>query len=111
MSRVMMISSDCHAGALPETYKDYMPREYHSAADQWWLQYAREMMVRMGTFFDQEAVEQFAEKVEGEGSGKFEKGALDKASAATDAELWDFLCDPDSMIAPRCGEYDAQVRL
>ena len=47
MSRVLMISSDCHAGALPDTYKAYMPRDLHNAVDAWWLQYAREMMVRM----------------------------------------------------------------
>ncbi|MEH6583361.1 MAG: amidohydrolase family protein [Halioglobus sp.] len=111
MSRVLMISSDCHAGALPDTYKDYMPAQYHEAADAWWLQYAREMMVRMGTFFDQEAVEAFASKVDGEGTGKFEQGALAKADQASDLELRDFLCDPGSMIAPRRGEYDAAVRL
>ena len=59
MSKVVMISSDCHAGALPEGYKPYMPKEFHSAADIWWLQYAREMMKRMGTFFDQEAAQEF----------------------------------------------------
>ena len=37
MSRVVVISSDCHAGALPATYKDYMPAKYHEAADAWWL--------------------------------------------------------------------------
>ncbi len=33
MSRVVMISSDCHAGGLPEDYKPYMEAEFHDAAD------------------------------------------------------------------------------
>jgi predicted TIM-barrel fold metal-dependent hydrolase len=111
MSNILMISSDCHAGAMPETYKDYMPKQYHAAADAWWLQYAREMMVRMGTFFDQEAVEEFANKVDHEGTGKFQQDALARANEASDEELREFLCDPNSMIAPRRGEYDAAVRL
>jgi len=111
MSRILMISSDCHAGALPDTYKAYMDKEFHQAADDWWLKYAREMMVRMGTFFDQEAVEDIASKVEHQGTGKFEHDALARASRATDEELHNFLCDPNSMIAPRPGEYDAAIRL
>ena len=62
MSKVIMISSDCHAGALPEGYKPYLPSEFHAAADIWWLQYAREMMKRMGTFFDQQLEEYIANK-------------------------------------------------
>jgi predicted TIM-barrel fold metal-dependent hydrolase len=111
MSRVLLISSDCHAGALPDTYKDYMPREYHAAADEWWLGYAREMMQRMGTFFDQEAAEEFASKAGQEGSGKFQQDAMSRAMGASDDELRAFLADPDSVIAPRRGEYDAAVRL
>lgn len=110
MSRVLLISSDCHAGALPDTYKDYMPSRYHKAADAWWLTYAREMMQRMGTFFDQEAANEFADKVGQEGSGKFQQDAMSQALQASDDKLRDFLADPDSIIAPRRGEYDPAVR-
>jgi predicted TIM-barrel fold metal-dependent hydrolase len=111
MSRLLVISSDCHAGALPEGYKNYMPKKYHEAADAWWLVYAREMMQRMGTFFDQEAADEFASKAGQEGTGKFQQDAMSKAQAASDEELRDFLADPDSLIAPRRGEYDAEIRL
>ncbi len=111
MSRVTMISSDCHAGALPDTYKQFMPAKYHQAADDWWLIYAREMMARMGTFFDQEAAEEFANKAGNEGTGKFQAGAVDAAHQASDEELRAYLQDPDSLIAPRRGEYDPAVRL
>ncbi len=111
MSRVLLISSDCHAGALPDTYKSYMADKFHEAADQWWLVYAREMMQRMGTFFDQEAADEFANKAGQEGSGKFQQDAMSKAMAASDDELRAFLADPDSVIAPRRGEYDAAIRL
>ena len=87
MSRLLVISSDCHAGALPDIYKDYMPAKYHEAADAWWLVYAREMMQRMGTFFDQEAAEEFASKAGQEGSGKFQQDAMQKAQSASDDEF------------------------
>ena len=70
MSRFMILSSDCHAGALPATYNEYMPTKYHEAANDWWIRYAREMILRKGTFFDQEAVEAYDEESGGE-SGKF----------------------------------------
>ena len=101
MSNVVIISSDCHAGALPEGYKPYLPKELHAAADAWWLQYAREMMKRMGTFFDQEAAEDFNSRSGDQGAGRMDPTAAGKAARATDAELWDYLCDPNSMIAPR----------
>ena len=75
MSKVMLISSDCHAGALPSTYDEYMPKKYHEAATHWWLGYAREMMLRAGTFFDQEAVDAYAEKA-GEGGGRMKAMTL-----------------------------------
>ena len=78
MSKVLLISSDCHAGALPEGYKPFIPQKYHQAADEWWLNYAREMMQRMGTFFDQEAVGDFAAQTGEEGSGKFQEDATAK---------------------------------
>jgi len=82
-----MISSDCHAGALPEGYKPYMPREFHDAADKWWLQYAREMMKRFGTFFDQEAAQEFNSRSGEEGAGRMDPAAASKAARTTDAEL------------------------
>jgi len=33
MSRLVVISSDCHAGALPATYNEFMPQKYHEAAN------------------------------------------------------------------------------
>ena len=111
MSQVLMISSDCHAGALPQGYSGYMDRKYHAAADAWWLQYAREMMKRMGTFFDQEAANEFNKRSGDQGAGRLDPGAAAQAAEASDKELWDFLCDPDSMIAPRRGEYLPDVRL
>ncbi len=87
MCNVVMISSDCHPGALPEGYKPYMPKEFHAAADAWWLQYAREMMKRMGTFFDQEAAQEFNSRAGDQGAGRMDPTAASKAAAATDAEL------------------------
>jgi len=110
MSRVLMISSDCHAGALPEGYKPYLPEKYHEAADSWWLQYAREMMARMGTFFDQEATAEFNARSGDQGAGRMDPTAAATAAMASDEQLWDFLCDPDSIIAPRRGEHDFGVR-
>lgn len=69
MSKVMMISSDCHAGALPAMYNEYMPKEFHEAAMAWWVAHAREMMSRAGTFFDQEAVEAYVEEGGEQGEG------------------------------------------
>ena len=46
MPNVMIISADCHAGALPETYKRYLPQRFHDASDDWWLQFAKEMLAR-----------------------------------------------------------------
>ena len=57
MDKLLVISSDCHAGGLPAAYEHYMPKKFHAAASRWWLGYAREMMLRAGTFFDQEAVD------------------------------------------------------
>ena len=108
---LVMISSDCHAGVLPDGYKSYMHKEFHVAADVWWLQYAREMMKRMGTFFDQEAAEEFNSHSGDQGAGRMDPNAASNAARASDTQLWDFLCDPDSMIAPRRGEYLPDVRL
>jgi predicted TIM-barrel fold metal-dependent hydrolase len=88
-----------------------MPKKFHAAADAWWLQYAREMMQRMGTFFDQEAADEFAEQAGQEGAGKFQHDAMSRALQASDQELRDYLADPDSIIAPRRGEYDPAIRL
>ncbi len=111
MSRLLVISSDCHAGALPDGYKPFMEKEFHAAAEAWWMTYSREMMARMGTFFDQEAADQFAAQAGQEGSGKFQADAMSAAQQATDDQLREFLGDPDSIIAPRRGEYDAEIRL
>jgi predicted TIM-barrel fold metal-dependent hydrolase len=104
----MIISSDCHAGALPSMYDEYMPRQYHAAARAWWLAHAREMMSRSGTFFDQEAVEAYATKA-GEG-GQRMKAMSDPSVRLSDDEIMQMLCDERSPFAPRRGEFDAAVR-
>ncbi len=109
MSRILMISSDCHAGALPAGYEEYMPKKFHAAASDWWIGYAREMMKRAGTFFDQEAVDAYAEKA-GEGGGRMKAIALPGVQP-NDQELVEMLTDESSPFAPRRGEFDATVRL
>ena len=108
--RVLVISSDCHAGTLPSVYNEYMPSKYHEAANAWWVQYTREMMHRMGTFFDQEAVEAYAEKA-GD-AGRYRVQALaDPSLGASDKDLLAMLSDPSNPFAPRPGEWDAAVRM
>lgn len=109
MSRVLIISSDCHAGALPATYKEYMPSKHHAAADAWWLAYAREMVSRAGTFFDQEAVDAYADKA-GEGGGRM-KAISDPNVRLEDDQIQQMLMDEKSPFAPRRGEFDASVRV
>jgi predicted TIM-barrel fold metal-dependent hydrolase len=109
MSRVLIISSDCHAGALPATYKEYMPRKHHAAADAWWLAYAREMVTRAGTFFDQEAVDAYADKA-GEGGGRM-KAFSDPNVRLEDDQILGMLMDEKSPFAPRRGEFDASIRV
>ncbi|MBK7730104.1 MAG: amidohydrolase [Gammaproteobacteria bacterium] len=109
MSRVTIISSDCHAGALPATYNEYMPRRYHEAANAWWIGYAREMYARAGTFFDQEAVETYAEQV-GEGGGRM-RAFSDPGTRLSDEDVLGMLSDASSPFAPRRGEFDATVRI
>ncbi|MEM9255882.1 MAG: amidohydrolase family protein [Pseudomonadota bacterium] len=111
MSKLTVISSDCHAGALPQDYKPYMDSKFHDASDAWWLQYGREMMKRMGTFFDQEAASEFKSHSDEKGAGRMDPNAAAQAANVSDAQLWEFLCDPDSPVAPRRGEYLADVRL
>lgn len=117
--RVLIISSDGHAGALPSIYNEYMPAKYHDAANQWWVDYTREMMSRVGTFFDQEAVEAYAEKA---GQG----GELMKAHRETfhdfaeedirailggnAARVYGFDVDALSKIAQEIGPSIAQIR-
>ena len=110
-SNILLISSDCHAGALPSTYLDYMPSKYHEAADHWWLDYAKEMIQRTGTFFDQEAVEEFSELSGEEGTAKFNAASVAALAAADDAAVLALLNDESSPFAPRRGEFDADARL
>ena len=107
-SKVVIISADCHAGALPATYNEYLPRQYRDAANAWWLAHAREMMSRAGTFFDQEAVEAYAEKA-GEG-GQRMKAMSDPGMRLSDDQIMQMLCDEQSPFAPRRGEFDPAVR-
>jgi predicted TIM-barrel fold metal-dependent hydrolase len=108
MSRVLIVSADCHAGALPGTYEEYLPKKYHVAARAWWLAFAREMMARAGTFFDQEAVEAYAE---GAGGGRGLMGDLSRGDRRLgDDDILRMLSDEASPFAPRRGEFDADVR-
>ena len=106
--RVLVISSDCHAGALPGGYNDYMAKAFHQDADTWWVAYAREMMNRAGTFFDQEAVDAYAEQA-GEG-GERMRAMSDPNTKPSDADILAMLTDETSPFAPRRGEFDIQVR-
>jgi predicted TIM-barrel fold metal-dependent hydrolase len=109
MSKILMISSDCHAGALPATYNEYMPKKFHDAANTWWIGHAREMMSRAATFFDQEAVEAYADQA-GEGGGRM-KAISDPSTRVSDDDLLRMLTDETSPFAPRLGEFDAGVRI
>ena len=109
MSNVMIISADCHAGALPEMYKKYMPSRLHDASDAWWLQFSREMMARAGTFFDQDSVEEYVEKA-GEAGGRM-KALSSPPPKLDDDALRAMLSDENSAFAPRKGEWDASIRL
>ncbi|MFK7894642.1 MAG: amidohydrolase family protein [Myxococcota bacterium] len=107
--KVLIISSDCHAGALPSIYNEYMAKEHHEAANAWWVNYTREMMTRAGTFFDQEAVEAYAENA-GDG-GERMKAMSNPTVTPNDEDLLAMLSDPSNPFAPRRGEWDASVRM
>jgi predicted TIM-barrel fold metal-dependent hydrolase len=107
--KVLIISADCHAGALPSIYNEYMPSRYHEAANAWWVTYTREMMTRVGTFFDQEAVEAYADQA-GQG-GERMKAISDPKVMPDDEDLLAMLSDPSNPFAPRRGEWDASVRM
>lgn len=108
MSKVMILSSDCHAGALPAQYEEYLPRRFHDEARAWWVTYAREMMARAGTFFDQEAVDNYEEE-SGEGRGIFSTHSLDPGELS-DEQLLAMLSDEESPFSPRRGEFDMNAR-
>jgi predicted TIM-barrel fold metal-dependent hydrolase len=109
-SKVLMISSDCHAGALPSIYEQYMDKKHHEAARVWWVQFAREMMKRAGTFFDQEAVEAYEGKA-GESSRMSAPEEKKKEEELTDTEFLDLMSDETSAFAPRRGEFNIEARL
>ena len=55
MSNLMIISADCHAGAQPETYREYLPQRFREAVDAWWKALEEERAKRAGTFYDQDS--------------------------------------------------------
>ncbi|MCH2170244.1 amidohydrolase family protein [Myxococcota bacterium] len=57
MSNLVIVSADCHAGAQPETYREYLPAKLREPYDEWWAALEAEMAARRGTFFDQDAQE------------------------------------------------------
>jgi predicted TIM-barrel fold metal-dependent hydrolase len=109
MSNVLIVSCDCHAGALPSIYKEYIPSKYHEAAERWWVQYVREIAARTGTFFDQEAIDELAEKT-GD-AGHYQALMQTSPLDVDDQALLAMLSDGESPFAPRRGEWDMDVRL
>ena len=107
-SNVMIISSDCHAGALPSIYSDYLPKAMREDANRWWLEYVKEMIARTGTFFDQEAIDTFAEKAGGTGHYQ---AYMQSDGNIEDAKLMALLNDGTSPFSPRPGEWDMDVRI
>jgi predicted TIM-barrel fold metal-dependent hydrolase len=105
---LLLISSDCHAGALPAMYNEYMPKKFHVEANAWWLGYVKELIKRTGTFFDQEAVDQYAEQT-GE-AGQYQALLRQAPGAAEDNALLEMLSDGASPFSPRRGEWDTAVR-
>ena len=101
--RVLMISSDCHAGTLPSGYNEYMPRAYHDEANAWWVQYTREMMNRAGTFFDQEAVEAYGEGAGDQGGNRMKAMSDPRLHAPNDRDLLDMLSDPSNPLRAAAG--------
>lgn len=110
VSNLLVISSDCHAGALPAMYAEYLPARYRSAADAWWLAFAREMASRAGTFFDQEAVDDYASKAGDEGFTRMRR-AGESTTRSDDDALRAMLNEPGGALAPRRSEWDARARL
>jgi predicted TIM-barrel fold metal-dependent hydrolase len=108
MSKVLIVSSDCHAGALPDTYKEYMPKRFHEAVDEWWVTYIREMLARTGTFFDQESVDDYADQTGS--AGQFQT-LVSQGGKFDNEALMALLNDGSSPFSPREGEFDPEVRL
>lgn len=108
--KLMIISADCHAGALPAMYAEYLPRRHRAAADAWWLAFVKEMMARAGTFFDQEAVDDYASKAGDEGFSRIRR-AGERAARLSDDQLRAMLSEEGGALAPRKGEWDAATRL
>ena len=104
MSKILMISADCHAGALPATYEEYLPQRFRADARRWWAAFARELLGRSGTFFDQEAVEAYQQDA-GDTRGLFgarfcAAGRLARAArrfgAGADCTLFNVVCSSSS---------------
>ncbi len=110
MSNLLLISSDCHAGAMPATYREYLPERHRDAADGWWVAFAREMASRAGTFFDQDALDDYAEKAGDEGFSRVRLAGQKVLGEERDA-LLAMLNEEGGALAPRKGEWDAATRL
>jgi len=108
MSNVLILSADCHAGALPGMYDDYMPSAFHGAAHDWWVAYAREMLARTGTFFDQEALSEYSEQI-GQ-AAPFQAALTSDPATLGDEDLMRLLSDETSPFAARRGEFDIATR-
>ena len=66
------------------------------------------MIARTGTFFDQEAVDEYADKAGG--PGQFQT-FMQTDGTIEDSQLMSFLNDGTSPFSPRAGEWDTAVRL
>ncbi len=109
MSNVLIISADCHAGALPSIYNEYIPKAMHAAAQEWWVTYVKELIARTGTFFDQEAMDDLAAKT-GD-AGQYQALMKQAPGQIEDEGLFAMLSDGESPFAPRRGEWDMAVRI
>ena len=87
MSKLLVISADCHAGARPETYREYLPAKHRDAADAWWQQLEEEMAARAGTFFDQDAVEDYEARAEEKGGTEKKLGAMSTSPGEWDPAI------------------------
>jgi predicted TIM-barrel fold metal-dependent hydrolase len=109
MSEILIISCDCHAGALPSMYNEYIPKPMHAAAQKWWITYVKELIARTGTFFDQEAMDDLAAKT-GD-AGQYQALMKQSPGQIEDETLFAMLSDGESAFAPRPGEWDMAVRI
>jgi len=90
-------------------YNEYIPKKMHAAAQEWWITYVKELIARTGTFFDQEAMDDLADKT-GD-AGQYQALMKQAPGQIEDETLFAMLSDGESAFAPRPGEWDMAVRI